>query len=110
MNFKIVIITYHPNPKSEREDVFTEWESENDVNSAELPRYMLTNAPQDYLPEFSCEQQSCVKIQNFVVVRFSTKNCEYRDVAVFNNVDDKENNLRMVTLQVMWELKLTIGI
>lgn len=98
-HFKIGNITYEK-PRWRVEDIFTESESENDLDSAEFTPDMLTKALDAEVAGTSGEHQPCYNTGDYVLVRFSVKNMDYRYAAVINEIDEEENDLRVTFLKI----------
>ncbi|CAH2014479.1 unnamed protein product, partial [Acanthoscelides obtectus] len=99
-HFKIGNITYDLNPRLRVEDVFSESDSDSNINLSEYKSNMPVNVVSDEVAGTSCRQHSCYSTGDYVLVRFLVKHVEYRYAAVVNKVDEEENDLRVTFLKV----------
>nr|CAH7719872.1 unnamed protein product [Callosobruchus chinensis] len=102
-HYKIGSINFAVKPCLTVEEVFTESEPE-DLESVETELTPTPNkSPQrldDDIAGTSGSRNTCYNTGDYVLVKFPTKNVEYRYAAVINEIDDYENDLRVTFLKI----------
>ncbi|CAK1584774.1 unnamed protein product [Parnassius mnemosyne] len=83
------------------EEVFTDSISEQNLESVETSTpNKLPKTFDDEIAGTSGTQNSCYNTGDYVLVKLSAKNVEYRYAAVVNEIDEDENDLQVTFLKI----------
>ncbi|KAJ8719460.1 hypothetical protein PYW08_011635 [Mythimna loreyi] len=102
-HYKIGSINFALKPKLTVEEVFTESEAEDlEPAKSELTPTQTKSLQRldDAIPGTSGFQNSFYNTGDYVLVKYTAKNVEYRYAAVINGIDDEENDLRVTFLKI----------